>query len=72
MTYSSNKVFNLLKEHQELMESFNKEQDTSTETYSNLQNKAPSQVLELDLHLKPVGNVGGALALLFDGKWHIQ
>ena len=54
------------------MESFSKEQDTSTETYSNLQDKAPSQVLELDLHLKPVGNVGGALALLFDGKWHIQ
>ena len=31
-------------------------------------NHVPSQVLELDLHIRPVGTASGHMALLGDGK----
>ena len=33
------------------------------------QNNAPSHCLELDLHIRPVGNASGHMALLGDGKF---
>ena len=32
-------------------------------------NKAPSHVLELDLHIRPVGSASGHMALLGDGRY---
>ena len=55
----------LQQEHDELLDSF-----TNSRPETNLYEEfvSPNKVLELDLHVKPVGNVSGALALLVDGK----
>ena len=67
LVVSSEKVTSLLKEHEELLRSFTTEHDIENEIETNTQNEAPSQFLELDLHIRPIGSASGNLALL-DGK----
>ena len=68
LVVSSEKVTNLLKEHEELLRSFTTEHDIDNEKETITQNEAPTQFLELDLHIKPIGSASGTLALLTDGK----
>ena len=69
LVVSSEKVTSLLKEHEELLRSYTTEHDIDNETQTITQNEAPSQFLELDLHIKPIGSASGTLALLIDGKY---
>ena len=70
LVLSSDAVSALMKEHDQLMRSFAVESLHQTNLLKS--NKTPAQVLELDVHLKPVGAATGALALLHDGKYSKQ
>ena len=66
MALAASPLLSLLqKEHDELLESY---RGITPEHYyvddEHAEIISPRQVLELDLHIRPVGNVSGALALL--------
>ena len=62
----SEKLRYLQLEHYFLLESLENKPPIVEEPLD--QNHVPSQVLELDLHIRPVGTASGHMALLGDGK----
>ena len=58
----------LQQEHDELLEQYKEHKPEAIEVEEVHEPVHTGKMLELDLHVKPVGDLSGALALMVDGK----